>query len=57
MNPTTIMAAASGNAVYIDGVDVTSPQHDGDPVGNLFGLANRDDAATHQTQMDEGRVA
>jgi flagellar hook-associated protein 1 len=57
MNPTTTMAAGvSGNAVYIDGVDVTSPASTmAIRSGNLFGLAKlRDDiAVVYQGQMDE----
>jgi flagellar hook-associated protein 1 len=54
---TTVMTAATpGNAVYIDGVDVTSAQS---PMalraGTMFGLAKlRDEAAvTYQAQLDE----
>ncbi len=57
MDPTTTMAAGvSGNAVYIDGVDVTSPASTmAIRSGNLFGLAKlRDDIAViYQSQMDE----
>ena len=57
MNPTTTMAAGvNGNAVYIDGVDVTSPTSSMSiHSGNLFGLAKlRDDVAVvYQSQMDE----
>jgi flagellar hook-associated protein 1 len=57
MNPTTTMiAGASGNAVYIDGVDVTSPNSAMSlRSGNLFGLAKlRDDVAVvYQSQIDE----
>lgn len=57
MAPTTTMAAGvSGNAVYIDGVDVTSPASSMSiRSGNLFGLAKlRDDiAVVYQSQMDE----
>lgn len=57
MAPATTMAAGvSGNAVYIDGVDVTSLASTMSlRSGNLFGLAKlRDDiAVTYQSQMDE----
>jgi len=57
MNPTAAMTAGvSGNAVYIDGVDVTSPASTmAIRSGNLFGLAKlRDDiAVVYQGQMDE----
>jgi flagellar hook-associated protein 1 len=57
MNPTTTMAAGvSGNAVYVDGVDVTSPASSMSiRSGNLFGLAKlRDDiSVVYQSQMDE----
>ncbi len=57
INPTTAMAAGvSGNAVYIDGVDVTSPASTmAIRSGNLFGLAKlRDEiAVVYQGQMDE----
>ncbi len=57
MAPATAMAAGvGGNAVYIDGVDVTSPASTMSiRSGNLFGLAKlRDDiAVVYQSQMDE----
>ena len=57
MNPTTTMAAGmNGNAVYVDGVDVSSPASSMSiRSGNLFGLAKlRDDiAVVYQSQMDE----
>jgi flagellar hook-associated protein 1 len=57
MVPTaTMTAGASGNAVYVDGVDVTSPSSSmAIRSGNLFGLAKiRDDVAiVYQSQMDE----
>jgi flagellar hook-associated protein 1 len=57
MTPTaTMTAGASGNAVYVDGVDVTSPTSSmAIRSGNLFGLAKiRDDVAVvYQSQMDE----
>lgn len=57
MNPTTAMTAGvNGNAVYVDGVDVTSPTSSmAIRSGNLFGLAKiRDDVAVvYQSQMDE----
>jgi flagellar hook-associated protein 1 len=57
MNPTTSMAAGvSGNAVYVDGVDVTSPASSmAIRSGNLFGLAKiRDEVSiVYQSQMDE----
>ena len=52
----TMTATVSGNAVYIDGVDVTIPASTMSiRSGNLFGLAKlRDDiAVTYQSQMDE----
>jgi flagellar hook-associated protein 1 len=57
MNPTTIMTpGVSGNAVYVDGVDVTSPSSSMSiRSGNLFGLVKlRDEISiTYQSQMDE----
>jgi flagellar hook-associated protein 1 len=57
MSPTANMAAGiSGNAVFVDGVDITTPSGSmATHSGNLFGLAKlRDDiAVTYQSQMDE----
>jgi flagellar hook-associated protein 1 len=57
MSPTTTMTAGvSGNAVYVDGVDVSSPSSSmAMRSGKLFGLAKvRDDiAVVYQSQMDE----
>ncbi len=57
MAPASAMTASiAGNAVYIDGVDVTSPASTmAIRSGNLFGLAKlRDDVAVaYQSQMDE----
>jgi flagellar hook-associated protein 1 len=57
MSPTANMAAGiSGNAVFVDGVDITTTSGSmATHSGNLFGLAKlRDDiAVTYQSQMDE----
>ena len=53
---TSMMAGTSGNAVYVDGVDVSSPSSSmAIRSGTLYGLAKlRDDVAVvYQSQMDE----